>query len=71
MTDPLLLLVLVVAATFAISITAAAALRGWRGWLALRRSEIGRSQPVSPAARELAELRRRIRRLESIADGEG
>lgn len=71
MSNSLLMLILVVAATVGISITAAAALRGWRGWLALRRSEIDRSQPVTPAAREIAELRQRIRRLESIADGEG
>jgi hypothetical protein len=45
-------------------------LRGWTGWLDLRRNEIDRGHRDTPAAREIAELRQRIRKLESIADGE-
>ena len=70
MTGTLLLLILVIAATVAVSIASAAVLRGWHGWLELRRSEIDRGRRTTPAAREIAELRQRIRKLESIADGE-
>jgi hypothetical protein len=70
MTSPLLLLVLVAAGTVGISITAAAALRVWRDWLDLRRRELDRARRATPTTREIAELRRRIRHLESIADGD-
>ncbi|WP_347303408.1 hypothetical protein V5740_01935 [Croceibacterium sp. TMG7-5b_MA50] len=75
-----LLLALTVLA--ALLVVAAAALKGWQGWLALKTRELDahRSAPLdsgnravgSPegAARiELADLRERIRRLEAIASG--
>lgn len=57
-----------------LAIFLAAGLRGWQGWLELKRLELGtQSQP--PQARpggmaeriELADLRERIRKLESLA----
>jgi hypothetical protein len=73
-TDPELLLIVGSTGTAGIGIAAAAALRGWREWLEVRRLEIG-GRPVRgsrPGARsgvELADLRARVRRLEAIADG--
>jgi hypothetical protein len=70
-TFPMVLAALV-AALFMLSL---AALRGWEGWLRLRRLELaegrGRRRPPSPAATrlELADLRDRVRRLEAIANG--
>ena len=54
-------------------------LKGWNGWLALKRTEIELSArhtavadptPMSAAARiDLADLKERIRKLEAIASG--
>jgi len=72
MTDPTLL-VFAFAATLALALLSAAALRGWQGWLELRQLELsgGRSAPGAraPARAELTELRDRVRRLEAIANG--
>ncbi|MGQ0589227.1 MAG: hypothetical protein ACT4N8_06815 [Sphingosinicella sp.] len=72
MTDPTLL-VLAFAATLALALVSAAALRGWQGWLELRRLELngGRAAPGArgPARVELTELRDRVRRLEALANG--
>ncbi len=64
------------AAALAITaILAAAALKGWRGWLDLKRYEIaaGRSAPeqdATPGVRiEMAAIRERLRKLEEIATG--
>ena len=53
-----------------------ALLRGWNGWLELKRAQLDRSDvphqaaTPSPAARiELADLKERVRRLEAIANG--
>ena len=48
-------------------------LRAWRGWLEVRRLEIGRDVPA-PAGDagvriELADVRERLRKIEAIADG--
>lgn len=56
----------------ALIITALAALKAWHGWLDLRRYELSQvktSSGVANAAEriELADLRERIRKLESIA----
>ena len=60
-------------------IFAFAGLRGWNGWLALRRAELEMSSsrtamhdpaPPSAAARiDMADLKERIRKLEAIASG--
>lgn len=62
-----------------VAILAAAGLKGWNGWLALKRAELERfpapcpatdSQPLSAATRiEVADLKERIRKLEAIAAG--
>jgi len=52
----------------ALSILVLAALRGWQGWLDLRRYEVGRGSGPSTVERiELADLRERVRNLEAIA----
>ena len=72
MADLTTLLALASAGTLAVTIAAAAVLRGWQGWLELKRLEIGgagtRRRPV-PQRIEIADLRERVRRLEAIADG--
>ena len=73
MADPATLVAVGSAATAGLTIAAAAALRGWSGWLELRRIqlsslELGGNRPV-PRSKDLAELRERVRRLEAIASG--
>ncbi|MEA3014258.1 MAG: hypothetical protein QOD42_2803 [Sphingomonadales bacterium] len=69
------LLMVVAALMVALTMLSLAALRGWEGWLSLRRIELaegrGRRRPPTPAAArlELADLRDRVRRLEAIANG--
>ena len=56
-------------------VMAATALRGWQGWLDLKRQELERLQPTDRvpgpgAARiEIADLKERVRKLEAIAAG--
>jgi hypothetical protein len=60
-------------------VIAAALLRGWQGWLELKRQELdrGASTPavteegsvIGTARIELADLKERIRKLEAIASG--
>ena len=78
MQDPLFWMTMAAAGLAALGILAAAGLKGWRGWLDLRRLEIegragrqgGGALPPSPAARiEIADLKERIRKLEAIAAG--
>ena len=64
------------AAVVALAMLSLAALKGWDGWLELRRMELSqgrRGEPPSPAAArlELADLRERVKRLEAIANGAG
>jgi len=56
----------------ALGIVLLAALKGWQGWLEVRRLELsghGKREPRGPAADliEMADLKERIRKLESIA----
>jgi hypothetical protein len=57
----------------ALAMLSLAALRGWDGWLELRKLEVtqARGPNRSPAAAriELADLKDRVRRLEAIATG--
>jgi hypothetical protein len=82
MTMPLLDPVLVQASASLIGLVviAAALLRGWQGWLDLKRRELDRHHAAHAArddagsglgtARiELADLKERIRKLEAIASG--
>ena len=56
-----------------LTIVMAAALKGFDGWLELKRVELGRKSPPGaplPVARiELAEIKDRVRKLEAIASG--
>jgi hypothetical protein len=71
MSEPVTYAVLAGFALAALAIAALAGLKGWQGWLALKRLEIAGAQPQprSPAMEriELADLKERIRKLESIA----
>jgi hypothetical protein len=71
MTEPMMLLTLASSGLAAIGIAAFAGLKGWQGWLDLKRLEIAghRQEPRSPAMDriEMADLKERIRKLEAIA----
>jgi len=72
MSEPLTLVALASFGLMALTIAAFAGLKGWQGWLDLKRLELtgaGRSEIRSPAIEriEMADLKERIRRLESIA----
>ena len=78
MSDPTF--VIAITALVGLSVVVAALLRGWHGWLALKRQELEKSRPRGPieidtgvgegAARiEIADLKERIRKLEAIANG--
>ena len=72
MTDPAALIALASAGTAGFGIITAASLRGWEGWLELRRMEISSGRPrrtALSAPAEIRELRERVKRLEAIADG--
>lgn len=73
MSDPTALFTLASAGTLGIAIAAAAALRGWQGWLDIKRLQIDGSRPAAPRGAppriEIADLRDRVRRLEAIANG--
>jgi hypothetical protein len=62
----------------AIIVIAAALLRGWQGWLDLKRQELDRGvhhpatadgSSIGTPLIELADLKERIRKLEAIASG--
>ena len=64
------------AALLGLVVLAAAALKGWQGWLDLKTRELeqarGHAEPGSPggmARIEIADLKERIRKLEAIAAG--
>jgi hypothetical protein len=71
MSEPITLLTLASSGLAAVGIAAFAGLRGWQGWLDLKRLELAgqRQEPRSPAMDriEIADLKERIRKLEAIA----
>ncbi len=71
MTEPMTLLALSSSGLMALGIATFAALKGWQGWLDLKRLELSghRQEPKSPAMEriEIADLKERIRKLEAIA----
>ena len=79
MTDPNLYLTCAVSGLAGLGMVTAAALSGWRGWLALKRQELNEHRPAdtvsaagvpTAASRiEIADLKERIRKLEAIAAG--
>ena len=68
MNDPAILAALSVSGLLAVGLASAVGLRGWSGWLELRRLELGGRRGPAPRV-EIADLRARIRRLETIANG--
>ena len=68
--DTLMILAVLLAG---IALLSFALLRGWEDWLRLRRLELGQGDGRPRAAArqrlELLDLRSRVKRLESIADG--
>jgi hypothetical protein len=74
MSDAGTMVALLAAAIVGLAMLSLALLKGWDGWLELRRMELTQKsggEPPSPAAArlELADLKDRIRRLEAIANG--
>ncbi|MEO8619207.1 MAG: hypothetical protein ABI412_07570 [Sphingomicrobium sp.] len=74
MTDPLSTGLMAASILIAVSIAAMVMLKGWQGWLDLKRMELTgpRDDSPFPAAGnriELADLRERVRKLEAIAAG--
>jgi hypothetical protein len=72
MNDPATMLILASFGLVGLTLVVAAALKGWQGWLELKRLELTGVQQsgraVGPAERiEMADLKERIRKLESIA----
>ena len=74
MTDPLSIALLGASVIAALAIAAFSLLKGWRGWLDLKRLELasrGREAGMPPASGriQLADLKERVRKLEAIAAG--
>lgn len=71
MTDPMIMIAMAGFGLMALTIAVAAGLKGWQGWLELKRLELAgaNGQGRSPAFEriEMADLKERIRKLESIA----
>jgi len=73
MSEPMTMVAMAGFGLVALGIIIAAALKGWQGWLDLKRLELG-SAPSRGASHggtaeriELADLKERIRKLESLA----
>ena len=71
-------LIIAGAALVGLTIVAAALLRGWYGWLALKRQELERhyapddekaGSSLGAARIEISDLKERIKKLEAIASG--
>ncbi|WP_298399929.1 hypothetical protein [Sphingobium sp.] len=76
MQDPYLYMTLAATSLAGLAIITVATLRGWNGWLELKRAELvryGQSDnaplPTAAARIEVADLKERIRKLEAIAAG--
>jgi hypothetical protein len=72
MTDQIDTLAMAGFALTGLALLLGAALKGWQGWLELKRLELSggtrRDWPAGPGERiELADLKERIRKLESLA----
>ena len=72
MSEALMTITLASFGLVALSIAVFAGLKGWQGWLEVKRLELAgpaRREPRSEAADliEMADLRERVRKLESIA----
>lgn len=72
MGDPLTMITVASASLAGLSIATFAGLRGWQGWLEVKRLELaGSARPERRSQAgdmiEMADLRERVRKLESIA----
>jgi hypothetical protein len=72
MTDQLTMITMASAGLAGLSIATFAGLRGWQGWLEVKRLELAgsvRHEHRSPAGEmiEVADLKERVRKLESLA----
>jgi hypothetical protein len=72
MNDPMILVTMASFGLAGLGIATFAGLRGWQGWLEVKRLELAgsvRRESRSPAGDmiEMADLRERVRKLESIA----
>lgn len=74
MTDATIWLSVAIITFAGLIVTTQAALKGWQGWLEIRRLEINSARdnalpPSSGSRIELADLKERVRKLEAIAAG--
>ena len=74
MTDPVSIALVGASVLATLIVASVAMLKGWRGWLELKRLEIDRWHGAAPVARavgriEIADLKERVRNLEAIAAG--
>ena len=72
MTDPTTMITLASTSLAGLGIATYAGLRGWQGWLEIKRLELagsGRREARSPGGDmiEMGDLKERVRKLESIA----
>lgn len=72
--DPMAMAVLAASIFAGLALASWAALKGWQGWLELKRLELtqaggGRALPPPTGRIEIADLRERVRKLEAIAAG--
>ena len=72
--DPLTIGLLGLSIFAATALTVWAGLRGWQGWLELKRFELShecadKTLPPATGRIEIADLRERVRKLEAIAAG--
>ena len=75
MNDPATIMAAASAGVLGISITSAAGLKAWDGWLDVKRLELGVGRPDVRSSSsigtrfEVADLKERVRKLEAIASG--
>ncbi len=74
MNDPISIALVGASLIATLLVASVALLKGWRGWLELKRLEIDRGHGglvVGPAGGriEVADLKERVRKLEAIAEG--
>lgn len=76
MSEPMIMIAMASFGLIGLGVTLLAALKGWQGWLELKRLELTSAATARPAERphggagdliEMADLKERIRKLENIA----
>jgi hypothetical protein len=73
MIDPASTIVMASTTVAGLGLTSAAALKGWREWLDVKRLETSSTHSQAPrpsmTCKEISDLKQRIARLEAIANG--